>query len=78
MENVDSPLSAVNYGRAFYVEIEAVKRASGGRWTWERFLPGPIDDSFANLICEFAGCWCYDNNATKVRFYTNQNHPSHS
>jgi len=33
MENVDSPLTAVNYGRAFYVEIEAVKRASGGRWT---------------------------------------------
>ena len=48
--------------------------ASGKRWSWEGYLPGPMSNEDADAIMRIAGCWCEDPSARKVRFYTNQNH----
>jgi len=68
-------MNAMQVGMQLFQEIEA-KRTSGN-WTWEKYLPGPISSEDADIIMRLAGCWCYDPSADQVRFYTNQNHPSH-
>lgn len=51
------------------------KRKRGGRWSWEHYINGPISDAQTREIESLVGCWCYDNDADAVRFYTNSNHP---
>lgn len=58
----------------FRSEIQA-KRAAGGRWVWERLVPGPIAPAAADQIAAQVGCWVYDPDDNPVRFYTNANHP---
>ena len=53
----------------------AQKRMAGRRWTWERYLPGPMSASQASRIAELAGCWVCDPGENPVRFYCNANHP---
>ena len=70
---------AVSYGMIFHQQIrQQQEQAYGSKWSWERLLPGPIDDEEAQTIMGIAGCWCYDPREDEVRFYTNQNHPSWS
>ena len=62
-------------GTQFMRDIQMKKQNSGSQWTWERYVKGPLSASDADDISRIAGCWCYDNEASEVRFYANQNHP---
>ena len=62
-------------GGAFLAEIMSTHKANGGRnWSWERYVNGPVNDSFVDTVCSIAGCWCENSNASSVRFYTNNGH----
>lgn len=59
----------------FRREISEKKASGYEKWNWEHLVPGPLDNDEWRFISEIAGCWCYDNGADPVRFYTNHNHP---
>jgi len=68
-------MNANDVGGAFLAEIMSTQKANrGGNWTWERYVDGPVSDSFVNTVCSMAGCWCQDANSSRVRFYTNNRH----
>ena len=56
------------------LDLREEKQSSGSKWTWEQYVDGPLSDSDVDTITRLAGCWCYDNKVSQVRFYTNQNH----
>lgn len=71
-------MNPIETGILLFQEIEAVR--TNGNWRWEKRLFGPLNDSDVYAICQVAGCWCDIPNAgvgEQIRFYTNQNHPSH-
>ena len=62
-------------GQAFLLKILSKEKSSkGNNWTWEDYVNGPVSESFADTVCSIAGCWCYDNRSSRVRFYTNGRH----
>jgi len=67
--------NSIALAELFFNEIMTKKLSSGNRWTWEKFVKGPIDNDDTDDIMRIAGCWCYDNTVSKVKFYTNQDHP---
>ena len=68
-------MDAFTMGMAFRTEIQSTQSVNRGlKWTWERYVDGPLSTSFVNTVCDTAGCWCYDNTSTSVKFYTNSNH----
>ena len=68
-------MDAMQVGMQMFQEIEA--RRTRGNWTWQKYLPGPISYEDIYILTRVAGCWCDDPSADNIRFYTNQNHPSH-
>ena len=71
-------VNAIELGMNLYREIEA-KRING-RWTWEKYVYGPLSAEDVRAICKVAGCWANESRAgagEQIRFYTNQNHEMH-
>ena len=66
----------ITLGMILMQDIMKKKESSSGmKWSWERYIKGPLSDTDMNTITQIAGCWCYGKDADEVRFYTNQNHP---
>ncbi len=70
--------NAADIGMRLFQEIEA--KRTNGKWSWEKYIPGPLSESEVSTIASLAGCWTDYGSAQageQVRFFTNQNHPSH-
>lgn len=68
-------MNSGNIAMRFRMEISDEKGKGYRNWSWEHFVPGPLDAEECDFISKVAGCWYYDNRADSVRFYTNHNHP---